>query len=106
MLGTAHRDLERRQQREHGLTFESQADRSRRQLLATLYAPACVVTEVGLNAPEHNYVFTTVLFASVLFFAGVSNKLSNTRNRFSTVALATALLVVGMVIIATFPVQI
>ena len=58
------------------------------------------------NQRGDNYVLTTVLFASVLFFAGVSNKLGNTRNRLATVGLAGALLVVGIVIISTFPVQI
>ena len=58
------------------------------------------------NQRGDNYVLTTVLFASVLFFAGVSAKLGSTRNRLATVALACVLLVAGLLVIATFPVEI
>ncbi len=51
-------------------------------------------------------MLTTVLFASVLFFAGVSSKLGSTRNRMLTVGLAVVVLIAGMSILFTFPVQI
>ncbi len=58
------------------------------------------------NQRGDNYVLTTVLFASVLFFAGVSSKLGSTRNRLATITLAVAILVAGLVIILTFPINI
>ncbi len=58
------------------------------------------------NQRGDNYVLTTVLFASVLFFAGVSTKLGSTRNRMLTVGLAVLVLIAGMSILFTFPVQI
>jgi hypothetical protein len=58
------------------------------------------------NQRGDNYVLTTVLFASVLFFAGISGKLTNTRNRLATVTLGAVVLVAGIGIILTFPAQV
>jgi hypothetical protein len=51
-------------------------------------------------------VLTTVLFAAVLFFAGVSSKFVGMRTRTLTVAFAVVLLLSGAAILATFPVEI
>jgi hypothetical protein len=58
------------------------------------------------NQRGDNYVLATVLFASVLFFAGVSGKLGRTRNRATTIALAVVVLLAGIVLLVTFPVQV
>ena len=58
------------------------------------------------NQRGDNYVLTTVLFASVLFFAGVSSKLGSTRNRLFTISLAVVVLIAGVAILLTFPVQV
>jgi hypothetical protein len=60
------------------------------------------------DANQHgdNYVLTMVLFASVLFFAGVSTKVDSQRNRLIIVSFGVFLLVTGMIILATFPVLI
>jgi hypothetical protein len=58
------------------------------------------------NQRGDNYVLLTVLFASVLFFAGVSGKLGSTRNRAVTVGFAVVLLVSGIALLATFPTNI
>ncbi len=58
------------------------------------------------NQRGDNYVLTTVLFASVLFFAGVSSKLGSTRNRMLTIGLAVIVLIAGISILITFPVQV
>lgn len=53
-----------------------------------------------------NYVLATVLFAAVLFFAGISSKFERIRNRTALLVMASVLLVVGVVILATFPVEV
>jgi hypothetical protein len=58
------------------------------------------------NQRGDNYVLTTVLFASVLFFAGVSTKLTNLRSGFATISLAVLLVIIGIVLISTFPIQV
>ncbi|HEX6311998.1 MAG TPA: hypothetical protein VF152_10260, partial [Acidimicrobiia bacterium] len=58
------------------------------------------------NQRGDNYVLVTVLFASVLFFAGVSSKLGSTRNRAMTIGLAVVMLLVGVAILVTFPIEI
>jgi hypothetical protein len=58
------------------------------------------------NQRADNYVLTTVLFAAVLFFAGVSTKLSARRPRLLMVGCAVVLLLAGGLIVATFPVEI
>ncbi len=58
------------------------------------------------NQRGDNYVLATVLFASVLFFAGISSKFERVRNRAALLTIGSVLLLTGMVIVATFPVEI
>lgn len=58
------------------------------------------------NQRGDNYVLTTVLFAAVLFFAGVSSKFAGLRTRTAAIAVAVVLLLSGVGIVATFPVEI
>ena len=58
------------------------------------------------NQNGDNYVLTMVLFASVLFFAGVSSKLASTRNRMIALGFGVLLLVSGMVILVSLPILI
>ena len=52
-----------------------------------------------------NYVLTVVLYAVVLFFAGMSTRLRNPRLRWVTTLAGAAVLVVALGWIATFPVS-
>lgn len=56
------------------------------------------------NQNGDNYVLTMVLFASVLFFAGVSSKLAKTRNRIIALGIAMVLLISGLVILVSLPI--
>lgn len=56
------------------------------------------------NQNGDNYVLTMVLFASVLFFAGVSSKLVKTRNRAIALGFGVLLLVSGIGIILSLPI--
>lgn len=58
------------------------------------------------NQRSDNYVLLTVLFASVLFFAGISSKLTTTRSRVLVVGMGLVLFLAGAGILATFPVQV
>ena len=58
------------------------------------------------NQNGDNYVLTMVLFASVLFFAGVSSKLLARRNRIIALGFGVVILISGMVILASLPIQI
>ena len=62
-----------------------------------------VATEA--NQTGDNYVLTTVLFASVLFFAGISTKFQGRWIKVALVGLAFAAFVAGASILFTFPVQ-
>lgn len=71
----------------------------------------CGHVEVGCDARTANqngdtYVLTTVLFASVLFFAGVSTKLASARNRAILLGVGVAILIVAAITVLTFPVEI
>ena len=57
------------------------------------------------NQNGDNYVLTMVLFASVLFFAGVSSKLVMKRNRLIALGFGVVLLVTGAVIIVSLPIH-
>lgn len=57
------------------------------------------------NQNSDNYVLTGVLFALVLFFAGVSSKLKLRRNRSFMMALAILGLVSGIVTVFILPIQ-
>ena len=58
------------------------------------------------NQRSDNYVLLTVLFAAVLFFAGISGKFSSLRAQRIMVGMASVLLVVGAAFLVTFPVEI
>lgn len=56
------------------------------------------------NQNGDNYVLTMVLFASVLFFAGVSSKMNRPRNRAIVLGFGVLTLIVGLVILASLPI--
>ncbi len=56
------------------------------------------------NQNGDNYVLTMVLFASVLFFAGVSSKLIKPRNRMIALGFGILLLLAGIIIESTLPI--
>ena len=56
------------------------------------------------NQNGDNYVLTMVLFASVLFFAGVSAKMNDPRNRKFALGFGVVLLVAGIGILTTLPI--
>jgi hypothetical protein len=56
------------------------------------------------NQNGDNYVLTMVLFASVLFFAGVSSKMNRPRNRMIILGFGVLTLVVGIVILVSLPI--
>lgn len=56
------------------------------------------------NQNGDNYVFTMVLFASVLFFAGVSSKLVRIRNRVFVLGFGVVLLISGSIILLSLPI--
>lgn len=58
------------------------------------------------NQRSDNYVLAVVLFASSLFFAGISTKLDAVRSRVTIVALGYTLFVGTLIWLATFPVSI
>lgn len=58
------------------------------------------------NQTSDDYVLTAVLFASVLFFAGVSTKMQRPRNRRIMVGVASLFLIVGAVIVVSLPIEI
>jgi hypothetical protein len=58
------------------------------------------------NQQGDDYVLLTVIFSSVLFFAGISTKLSTMRLKASMLAFATVLLVGALIIEVTYPIEI
>jgi hypothetical protein len=56
------------------------------------------------NQTGDNYVLTMVLFASVLFFAGVSSKMNRPRNRMLVLGFGLLTLTTGIVILVSLPV--
>lgn len=56
------------------------------------------------NQNGDNYVLTMVLFASVLFFAGVSSKMNRPRNRVIVLGFGIVTLIVGLIILASLPI--
>lgn len=56
------------------------------------------------NQNGDNYVLTMVLFASVLFFAGVSSKMNSPRNRTLALGFGVATLTAGIAILSTLPI--
>ena len=78
--------------------IEAETLRSRADQLATEARTA--------NQNGDNYILTTVLFASVLFFAGVSTKLASERNRAVLLSVGVAILITGAITVLSFPVEI
>ena len=58
------------------------------------------------NQRGDDYVLLTVLFASVLFFSGISTKLTSPRLQAVMLSFATVVLLAGVVFELTFPVEI
>lgn len=58
------------------------------------------------NDTSDSYVFTAVLFATVLFFAGVSGKMTNRRNRLIVVTVGVLVLLGASLFLATLPIDI
>ena len=68
-------------------------------------AEAAAEVAVDANQTGDNYVLTTVLFASVLFFAGISSKFSGRWVRIALVIVGFLAFLAGSLILATFPVH-
>jgi hypothetical protein len=68
------------------------------------------VAEQKLSEAEHanqtsdNYVLLTVMFASVLFFGGISTKFDDFRIRTALIVFATLIFASGLVILITYPI--
>lgn len=56
------------------------------------------------NQTGDNYVLTMVLFASVLFFAGVSSKMNRPRNRILILGFGLVTLTIGIAILLSLPI--
>lgn len=56
------------------------------------------------NQNGDNYVLTTVGFALVIFFAGVSSKLKETRNRWIAISVALVLFAGGLIAVFSLPI--
>lgn len=68
-------------------------------------AEASAEEALDANQTGDDYVLTTVLFASVLFFAGISTKFQHHRTRVTLVGLGLAAFVGGAALLASFPVH-
>jgi hypothetical protein len=58
------------------------------------------------NQRSDNYVLMTIVFATVLFFAGISSKMDTFRARTLLLGVGTTLLVAAVIIVVTFPKQV
>jgi hypothetical protein len=58
------------------------------------------------NQTGDNYVLSTVLFASVLFFAGISTRFRGRRVQIALLTMAVLVLAAGLGVLATFPVEV
>ena len=84
---------------EYALEATAQAD----ALLAEAEQKASAARRANQNSD--NYVLTGVLFALVLFFAGISSKLERRRNRSIMMALAILGLVTGIATVLLLPIH-
>lgn len=84
---------------EYSLEAAVQAD----QLLGTAEEKSAKGREA--NQYSDNYVLTSVLFALVLYFAGISSKLKLRRNRLMTMGLAVVGLTGGIVLLLILPIH-
>lgn len=57
------------------------------------------------NQTGDDYVLTTVLFAAVLFFAGVGTKFKSRLVKGVTLLLGTAIFVIGAILLASYPIE-
>lgn len=55
------------------------------------------------NQRSDDYVLMTIMFATVLFFAGISSKMDTARARLALISAATAVLISAMVIVLLLP---
>ena len=85
---------------EYGLRANGEADR--------LEEEAAANSEAAKNANQRadNYMLALVLFASALFFAGISTKLQSVRARTAVLGLGCALFLGTVIWLATLPVQV
>jgi len=56
------------------------------------------------NERSDQYILLTVIFASVLFFGGISTKFNSIRIQFSLVALGSLMFVILLIFVVTFPI--
>jgi hypothetical protein len=68
-------------------------------------AEASAGVALDANQTGDNYVLTTVLFASVLFFAGISTKFADRRTKVILVGLGLVAFIGGTSLLVTFPVH-
>ena len=82
---------------QYKLASSAEADR--------LYADAATKSDHARasNDRANNYMLAVVLFASALFFAGISTKLHTPRVRAAILGLGWAVFLAGMILLATFP---
>jgi hypothetical protein len=73
---------------------------------AKLSAEADDLYQEGTDSKDHDddYILSTVFFAAVLFFAGISLRVDWRRLRIAVLAFATAMLIAGVVFVLTLPI--
>jgi hypothetical protein len=84
---------------EYRIAAADQADELRAE------AEAAVGVAQEANQTGDNYVLTTVLFASVLFFSGISTKFQGRTTKVILVGLGLVAFIGGAALLVTFPVQ-
>lgn len=82
---------------EYSIAADAQADELERR--------ADAFTAAGRQANERSdrYVLMTIMFATVLFFAGISSKLDTARARGFLIAAGATMLVISTAVVLTFP---
>jgi hypothetical protein len=86
--------------KEYRLAATAQADRLERK------AERSASEARTANQRSDNYVLMTIVFATVLFFAGISSKMDTVRARTFLLSVGVLILFTAMVIVATFPKEI
>jgi hypothetical protein len=73
---------------------------------ARLSAEADDLYQQGTDSKDHDddYILSTVFFAAVLFFAGISLRVDWRRLRIAVLVFATAMLIAGLVFVLTLPI--
>jgi len=79
---------------------EAEESRQMRQLADELFARASAANKIS-----DNYVLLTVIFASVLFFGGISGKFRAHVIDLTMLAIATLVFLAGVVILFTYPIH-